>query len=51
VFWLGLIPWGIYGTVRGRLLWVTNGELFLTISTGVILMLMFGRWMWVLAAR
>lgn len=48
VFWLGLIPWGLYGAVRGRLLWVRNGELFLTVAVGVILALLLVRWAWVL---
>ncbi len=48
MFWLGLIPWGLYGAVRGRLLWVRNGEMFLTVAVGVILFLMIARWVWVL---
>jgi Protein of unknown function (DUF2752) len=48
IFWMGLIPWGFYGTIRGRLLWVRNGELFLTFSVGAILVLMVLRWAWVL---
>jgi hypothetical protein len=48
IFWMGLIPWGIYGTLKGRLLWVRNGELFMTISIGVILALMMLRWGWIL---
>jgi Protein of unknown function (DUF2752) len=51
IFWLGLIPWGLYGTIRGRLLWVRNAELFFTIATGVILVLMFSRWLWVITTR
>lgn len=48
VFWMGLIPWGLYGAVKGRLLWVKNGEMFLTFAIGVILVLMIARWVWVL---
>lgn len=47
-FWLGLIPWGLYGAIKGRVVWVRNLELFLTVSVGVVLFLMVARWLWVL---
>lgn len=48
VFWMGLIPWGLLGAIRGRVAWVKNLELFLTITVGVVLALMILRWIWVL---
>lgn len=47
-FWMGLIPWGLYGALKGRVPWVKNLEMFLTLSVGVILVLMVLRWAWVL---
>ncbi len=47
-FWMGLIPWGLYGAVKGRVPWVKNLEMFLTLSVGAILVLMVLRWVWVL---
>ncbi len=48
MFWLGLIPWGLLGAIRGRVAWVKNLEMFLTVSVGLILLLMIVRWLWVL---
>ncbi len=39
-----LVPWGMIGAWRGRHLWVRSGELLLTISIGVLLVLMLSRW-------
>jgi Protein of unknown function (DUF2752) len=47
-FWLGLIPWGLYGALKGRVPWVRNLEMFLTIAVGVTLALMVLRWGWIL---
>jgi hypothetical protein len=46
-FWLALIPWGLVGAARGRLVWVRNGDLFATVAVGVILTLMIARWGWI----
>jgi magnesium-transporting ATPase (P-type) len=41
-------PWLVACSVRGRLLWVRNGELFATIVLSTLLMLMMGRWTWIM---
>lgn len=51
LFWAALIPWAALSAVRGRLLWVRNGELFVTVSVGVMLALMLGRWVVVLLTQ
>lgn len=51
VFWLMLIPWGAVSAVRGRMVWVTNAELALTVAVGVTLALMLARWGWILLVR
>jgi hypothetical protein len=43
--WLALIPWGILSAVRGRLIWIRRGELWLTVGVSILLMLMIGRWL------
>jgi hypothetical protein len=48
VFWIGLIPWGLYGALKGRVPWVRNLEIFLTVSVGITLALMVLRWGWIL---
>lgn len=45
---LALIPWGVVGAARGRLVWVRNAELAATVVVGVVLALMLGRWGWIL---
>jgi hypothetical protein len=40
-----LVPWGLVGAWRGRHLWVRSGELLLTVSVGVLLVLLVGRWL------
>jgi hypothetical protein len=42
--WLALIPWGIIGAVRGRLLWIRRGELWLTVGLSILFALMIARW-------
>jgi hypothetical protein len=42
-----LAPWAAVSAWRGRLLWVRNGELFATILLSSLLLLMMGRWAWV----
>lgn len=39
-----LVPWAAVGAWRGRHLWVRSGELLLTVSVGVLLALLLGRW-------
>lgn len=41
-------PWLVACAMRGRLLWVRNGELFATIVLSTLLMLMMGRWTWIM---
>ncbi len=41
-------PWLLISAVRGRLLWVRNGELFSTIILSGLLLLMVGRWAWIM---
>jgi hypothetical protein len=43
-----LAPWTAVSAVRGRLLWVRNGEIFSTILLTTLLMLMLGRWAWIM---
>ena len=43
-----LTPWLLVSAVRGRLLWVRNGELFSTIILSGLLLLMVGRWAWIM---
>ncbi len=43
-----LTPWLVISAVRGRLLWVRNGELFSTIILSGLLLLMVGRWAWIM---
>ena len=47
-YWFALIPWAAISAFRGRLLWVRNGELMISISIGVMCVLMLARWAWVL---
>jgi len=42
--WLALIPWGIFGAVRGRLLWIRRGEFWLTVGLSILFALMIARW-------
>jgi len=42
--WLALIPWGIIGAVRGRLLWIRRGELWMTVGLSILFVMMIGRW-------
>jgi Protein of unknown function (DUF2752) len=42
-----LAPWAAVSAWRGRLVWVRNGELFATILLSSLLLLMMGRWAWV----
>jgi hypothetical protein len=41
-------PWLVISAVRGRLLWVRNGEMFSTIILSTLLLLMMGRWAWIM---
>jgi hypothetical protein len=41
-------PWAVASAVRGRLLWVRNGELFATVLLTGLLALMVGRWAWIM---
>lgn len=43
-----LTPWLLVSAFRGRLLWVRNGELFSTIILAGLLLLMMGRWSWIM---
>jgi Protein of unknown function (DUF2752) len=45
---IALTPWLLVSAVRGRLLWVRNGELFSTIILSGLLLLMVGRWAWIM---
>ncbi len=44
IWWFSLIPWGFASAVRGRLLFIRSGELWLTIGLTIMLTLMVGRW-------
>jgi len=44
IFAWSLIPWGLACAIRGRLVWVKNPELTLTIILSILLVLMVGRW-------
>ena len=44
VWWFTLIPWGFASAIRGRLLFIRNGELWMTIALTIVLTLMCGRW-------
>lgn len=41
-------PWLVVSCLRGRLLWVRNGELFSTVLLSALLLLMMGRWAWIM---
>lgn len=41
-------PWLVISAIRGRLLWVRNGEMFATIILSSLLVLMMGRWAWIM---
>ncbi len=41
-------PWLVISAVRGRLLWVRNGEMFATVLLSTLLVLMMGRWAWIM---
>lgn len=41
-------PWLVISAWRGRLLWVRNGEMFSTIVLSTLLLLMMGRWAWIM---
>lgn len=41
-------PWAAVSGWRGRLLWVRNGEMFATILLTSLLLLMVGRWGWIM---
>lgn len=43
-----LTPWLLASAFRGRLLWVRNGELFSTVILAGLLLLMMGRWSWIM---
>ena len=43
-----LTPWLVASAIRGRLLWVRNAEMFSTILLCTLLLLMTGRWIWIL---
>ena len=42
------VPWCAWSALNGKLPWVRNGELFATVVLCSLLVLMFGRWAWVL---
>jgi hypothetical protein len=44
VYWFALIPWAAVGAWRGRYPWVRSGELLLTFSVVVLLVLLMARW-------
>ena len=44
IWWMTLIPWGFGSAIRGRLLFIRNGELWMTIALTIVLTLMCGRW-------
>ena len=48
--WALTLVWAVAGGIAGRALFVPRGkgELYLTVSVGVVLTLMLGRWGWVL---
>lgn len=41
-------PWLVISGFRGRLLWVRNGEMFSTVILSALLLLMMGRWAWIM---
>ena len=43
-----ITPWAAASAVRGRLLWVRNGEMFSTVVLSSLLLLMLGRWAWIM---
>jgi len=43
-----ITPWLVVSAFRGRLLWVRNGEMFSTILLSTLLVLMIGRWAWIM---
>ena len=43
-YWFALIPWAAAGAWRGRYPWVRSGELLLTLSVAVVLVLLLIRW-------
>ncbi len=45
---LVLVPWCAWGAWKGKLLWVRNGEMFATVVLCSLLVLMFGRWGWIM---
>ena len=44
VWWFSLIPWGFACAIRGRLLFIRNGELWMTVGLTIVLTLMVARW-------
>ena len=44
IWWFSLIPWGFVSAYRGRLLFIRNGEMWLTVGLTIMLTLMVGRW-------
>ena len=44
IWWMTLIPWGLGSAIRGRLLFIRNGELWMTVALTIVLTLMCGRW-------
>ena len=44
VWWFTLIPWGFASAYRGRLLFIRNGEMWMTVGLSIALTLMVARW-------
>jgi magnesium-transporting ATPase (P-type) len=43
-----LTPWLVWSSIRGRLVGVRNPEMFSTILLSALLLLMTGRWIWII---
>ncbi|MFO0849767.1 MAG: DUF2752 domain-containing protein [Gemmataceae bacterium] len=43
-YWFALIPWAAVGAWRGRYPWIRSGEMLLTVSVAVLLVLLLVRW-------
>ena len=43
-WWFSLIPWGFVSAYRGRLLFIRNGEIWMTVGLTIMLTLMVARW-------
>ena len=44
IWWFALIPWGFASAYRGRLLFIRNGEMWMTVALTIVLTLMVARW-------